>query len=91
MIRIVIAENGKKVLNRLNLNIDDNVIQGITECIPKIDLIGLDYILLTDVPSTAEKHLKGYRGAYYPKYTGQASPSYARKMPICSNWSATST
>jgi len=70
MVKIIISEKGKEELNRLCLDIE-NILHQILELIPKVDLIGLNHIYVTDLPENLKKRSANSLGAYYKKQNNQ--------------------
>jgi len=66
MLRIKITESGHKRLEELQFDIEE-ALNGIIEFIPKLDLIGLSHISVTDIPAEWKDHLKNASGAYFQK------------------------
>lgn len=66
MLSIRITETGLKEIERLKIDIE-NSLNAIIEYIPKMDLIGLKYIWVTDAPGDWKKHLANAMGSYSKK------------------------
>jgi len=73
MIKIVISEKGKKELDRLSFDIE-LALDKIIAYVPKVDLMGISHIHITDLAEKGNKHLQTARGAYYKKEDN--SPAY---------------
>jgi hypothetical protein len=66
MIKIIISNKGKEELSRFSFNME-LALERILHYVPKIDIIGLDHIYITDLPERWKKHLENSSGAYYMK------------------------
>lgn len=66
MIKTLTTESGRLELIRLNLDIE-SVITGILEYVPKADIVGLDHVLVSDLPGKWKKYRAEAMGAYFEK------------------------
>ena len=73
MMKIKISEAGSKELNKFDFDIQQSL-KNILEYLPKIDLIGLDHIYITDKPEQWKKHLSNAGGAYFEEKNN--TPAY---------------
>ncbi len=67
-----ISETGQKESERLDFDVEKSLTK-IIEYIPKIDLIGLERIYITDKPGEWKKHLDKAAGAYFQKQKGTSA------------------
>jgi hypothetical protein len=77
MLKIIVSEKAKEELNRLRPDFG-NILDRIIEYVPKIDLIELAHIRISDLPDKQEKMGAKAAGAYYQKNNIQ--PAY---IEIC--------
>ncbi len=66
MLSIRITETGLKEIERLKIDVEKSL-NTIIEYIPKMDLIGLRYIWVTDEPADWKKYLAKAMGSYSKK------------------------
>ena len=66
MLTVKITEAGQKKIDNLKFDIEESL-NRIIEFVPKMDLIGLKYIYVTDEPGEWKKHLANASGAYFQK------------------------
>jgi hypothetical protein len=67
MLKIIITETGQKELTKLNFVVEESLDQ-IIAFIPKLDLIGLGHIFITDKPNQSRKSSADATAAYFQKY-----------------------
>jgi hypothetical protein len=73
MMKVIISEKSKYELDSLSFDIE-RAISKIISYVPKIDLIGIDHIYITDSPEKWKKCHDTARGAYYASEKNQ--PAY---------------
>ena len=73
MLNIKISDSGQKVIEKLGIDIEESLYR-IVENIPKMDLIGLNCISVTDKPGEWKEHLINASGTYFEKT--KTAPAY---------------
>ena len=73
MLKIKISDACRKELNKFNFDVEKPLSE-IIKYIPRLDLIGLDFIYVTDKPEHSKKHLSNALGIYFQKQNN--SPAY---------------
>ena len=72
MLQIKITEAGQKELQKVDFDIE-GALDRIIEFIPKLDLVGLGYIYITDKPINWKKRLNEAFGSYFQKHNNAAA------------------